>query len=255
MNKFLTFAGTQPVYLGDVDFMQNAVGAAMTQLARALMDSASNSLNAILQGVQLTRVSSGQVRYSSGVVVIGGEILPVASETIAATTSQTLYFHVVSSLSGERTFKDGNSHQCYDTRAAVINTTSAGGVAVSDVPRLHVASDDHVYPYYSISGFITNAHLVRKNGFWFLDAALNVENDSELVTCAAFFVNLSQEHYDSFSEMSFPAPAVLYNETDGNKVQQIACTITKGNDAVGFTLTLTNAVYGTGDLRVFIPIF
>ena len=36
MNKFLTFPGKQPVYLGDIDFMQSAVGSAFENLMKAI---------------------------------------------------------------------------------------------------------------------------------------------------------------------------------------------------------------------------
>lgn len=160
MDKFLTFPGTQPVYLGDVDFMQASAANTFKQLARALMNSGSNSFNAILQGVEITR-NGDNVTFSPGIVVINAEILPFEGATL--TSSPSYYFHVASTLSGERTFKNGESHDCYETRKAVINTTSLGGIEVDSCERLHQSVEVTTAPS-DRSGFIGGASLfVRAN--------------------------------------------------------------------------------------------
>lgn len=160
MDKFLTFAGTQPVYLGDVDFMQASAANTFKQLARALMD----SNNAILQGVTITR-NGDNVTFSPGIVVLNGEILPFEGATL--TTAAAYYFHVESTLSGARTFKNGESHDCYETRKAVINTTSSGGIEVDACERLH-KSIDGVYPMADKSGIVKAGRLTVKENVGYL---------------------------------------------------------------------------------------
>ena len=164
MNKFLTFAGTQPVYLGDIDFMQSAGGALATALARALINAGNDSFNAILQGVEITALSAEQVQYGDGVVALNGEILPVEGDTLSISSSAPLYFHIVSTLSGSRTFKDGVSRDCYETRSVIINGVSEGGIAVAGVLRLYHRPENVRYTYDA-----PLAAVYRKNGFWFFE--------------------------------------------------------------------------------------
>lgn len=165
MNKFLTFAGIQPVYLGDIDFMQAAADNAVKQLGRSLMDADSDSFSAILQGVIIRKLSAEQVQYEDGIVVLNGEILPVTGNTISISSpSAPIYFHIVSVLSGTRTFKDGVARDCYETRSVIINDVSEGGVAVDSVPRLYHRPKDVRYIYDA-----PLAALKRRNDFWFFE--------------------------------------------------------------------------------------
>lgn len=261
MNKFLTYAGTQPVYLGDIDFMQNAARAAFTQLARALMDSGSDTVNAILQGVNITHPSGTQIRWSAGVVVINGEILPIASGTAVAEETSELYFHVSSVLSGERTFKDGNSHNCYDTRSAYIDTVSTDGIAFNSVPRLHeeVVVDDHVYNSVDSTMYLVSGRLVRKSGLWFIDAVFSVPDGvTTLAMGKLTFSGLSVAHRQSIEDLPYsPVMVVLQNESDGSVIQNMFMYIdVEGSTAdVYFTRADAQAAWGDGRCRALIPIF
>ena len=175
MNKVLTFAGSQPVYLGDVDFIQAASAQIATLLARALMGNGSDTLNGIIQGVEIS-YGSGVITWTAGVVIISGEILPVEAGEISGSSSDALYFHVNSVLSGDRTFKNGETHQCWDTRTATISTTSADGVLVSSVPR-YTRDDSAQWNGDITSSYITKALLFRKNGFYSLDIELTLPDD------------------------------------------------------------------------------
>ena len=249
MNKFLTFAGTQPVYLGDIDFVQNAAGAAFTQLARALMNSVSDSMNAILQGVDITRISNSEVSYSAGVVVINGEILPVAGETISAGVSDELYFHVVSVLSGDRTFKDGNTHECYDTRSAVLNTVSSGGVALSSVERFQV-NDDAVYTDGNGEGIAVSGKLIRKNGFWFIEFSLSEIEGGSMDGSLSFSV--SDADRATLDGIKFPAQIILGDDTIHPAIVQIV--LAPYQVIVTITDMSAEGYTGTGTNRILIPI-
>ena len=249
MNKFLTFAGTQPVYLGDIDFVQNAAGAAFTQLARALMNSVSDSMNAILQGVDITRISNSEVSYSAGVVVINGEILPVAGETISSGVSDELYFHVVSVLSGDRTFKDGNTHECYDTRSAVLNTVSSGGVALSSVERFQV-NDDAVYTDGNGEGIAVSGKLIRKNGFWFAEFALSEIEGGSMDGSLSFSV--SDADRATLEGIKFPAQIILGDDTIHPAIVQIV--LAPYQVVVTITDMSAEGYTGTGTNRILIPI-
>ena len=255
MNKFLTFAGTQPVYLGDVDFLQNAARAAFTQLARALMNSGSNSMNAILQGVDITRIRlTKRVSYSAGVVVINGEILPVAGGTITAEPSDVLYFHVVSALSGERTFKDQSVHQCYDTRSVVINNVSTDGIAVDSVGRLN-RSDDDVYIDSDGSGIALSGKLIRKNGFWFVEFKLSAVEGNDPEGHLSF--DVSAAHRDMFTSVDFAALAQLYSGGVFSIHQVIVSIVPTSGRTININIAALSgtSMIGSGTNGFLIPLF
>lgn len=175
MNKLLTYSGSQPIYLGDIDFMQAAASEVFVCLTRALVNSQITP-NAILQGVALTSPILGTVSWSGGVVVIDGEILPVEPGSISVGSEDSLYFHVESTLSGGRTFKDGQIHQCYDTRKAVLSTVSTDGISYNAMNanrlRLNSKTTYNVNSY--SSAMSPNSMLRVLNGLLYLDASFSV---------------------------------------------------------------------------------
>ena len=175
MNKFLTYQGTQPVYLGDIDFMQNAAGDTFKALAKALMNNPSDSLNGILQGVEISFPTSGTIAWTSGIVILSGEILPVAAGTISGTTSSTLYFHINSVLSGERPFRDGQNKFCYDTRSAYLSLVSEGGVALADMPYFQAGDSARDYAPSWAADNVNSASLKERGGLFYLEALITTE--------------------------------------------------------------------------------
>lgn len=119
MNKFLTYPGKQPVYLGDIDFMQTAAREAFQNLLKGY--TGRNDANAILYGVDVSIVNN-TISWTAGVVSIAGEILPVEAGTVGG-SSGPAYFTIVSASGGPRTFGDGNQHDCWETRSATIVST------------------------------------------------------------------------------------------------------------------------------------
>lgn len=197
MNKFLTFAGVQPVYLGDIDFMQNAASDIFSQLAGALMNQAPDNLNAVLYGVEITRPAAFQVAWTGGAVVLNGEILKVLPGSLTSSTSRSpnLYFHVISSLSGERTFKDGVSRDCYETRTATLTESSTGGIGETTVKRLHVEKDIDYDAYWSTPN-VSACKLMQRSGLLFLDFSVSIEE--------GYTGFNAQMNFDVRSEKSLP---------------------------------------------------
>ena len=105
MNKFLTFPGLQPVYLGDIDFLQESVRSAFLMLLKGL--TGQEKPNCILKR------ATAEV---DGVICLDGEIMPYKAYTGNMLGNYT--YEVVSSFDGERSFKDGETHACYETRYA-----------------------------------------------------------------------------------------------------------------------------------------
>lgn len=258
MNKLLTYQGSQPVYLGDIDFMQNAASAGFLMLAKAISGLGSDTMNAILQGVEITRVSASQTHVSAGVVVLNGEVLPVEEATINVSWRAPLYFHIDSVLSSERTFKDGSTHKCHDTRTAFLNGVSTEGIALQDVPRTSILLDNHVYEKESVSGNVVDGKLIIKNGIWFIDVELDIPADAAAIG-GVIFTGLSYEHIDSLEAISFALPISLFLQGGGVNEYLISAIITKNtdNNSIGIAFSCGSDTFpvGAGHARALVPCF
>jgi hypothetical protein len=275
MNRLLTYAGQQPVYLGDIDFMQDASKNVFTYLARALMSSGSDSLNAILQGVDISIESSGGTatfNWTAGVVVINGEVMPVAAGSITGETSSTLYFHVNSVKSGSRTFKDGVSRECWDSRSAIIDTQSTGGLAVDSVPRMsgEDVSDDAIYQGVVTSLQLTSARLIKRSGLWICDVGFNFEQQAPGAQYTIVFNGLTPGHLSQLALQSFIAPFAVKvvrsveSETSVTALEIIPMSVSFSSIISGNSIqmycTIDNSVgnlqiVDTAKLQSLIPIF
>lgn len=217
MNRFLSFAGQQPVYLGDFDFMQDASKSMLTCVARALMNNGSDNLNAILQGVKIFTSIDGpnSIYWTTGVVVLDGEILPVRSGGASGEITTPLYFHVVEENSGNRVFKDGVSHDCWSTRYAIIDLVESGGILVSSVKRLHdesQAEQDVIYTGTNRSPQIVSGKLIRKKGgLWFCDVVLYLAENTYNSFGQIQFSGLPAEHLAELATKIFTCVTPLYS--------------------------------------------
>ena len=142
MNKYLTFPGKQPVYLGDIDFMQTAVGQAFANLLKNI--TGRSDANGILHGVVIS-TQNNSATWTAGVVSLGGEILPVEAGVVGGIQSG-LYFDIVSTTSGGRTFGNGESHDCFETRSATL-TTTVTDYPLASVPRIEPPSTESAMVY------------------------------------------------------------------------------------------------------------
>lgn len=252
MNKILTYAGIQPIYLGDLDFTQNAVSDALKNIAKALVNLSSDTPDAILQGVEITRPTSGTLAWSAGVVVLSGEILPIAAGTITSDNPSDLYFHVVSVLSGNRTFKDGVSRQCYDTRSATLTTESTDGVQLTSLVKLHEI-DYAEYSPISLPTGVSAAKLVYKKGFWGIDISV-----SGTRTIDTLLFNIDTELLSKLPDtFSYNTTMVLF-QTSTWSVVPVGVTLVKADSTYNLMVQLINlgdSVSGSGRVLDFIPIF
>lgn len=131
MDKFLTYDGEQPVWLDDFNFMDKAVRDTFKRLALSLTG---NKDNAILYGCDVTDSAAG-CSWTSGIVCIGGEVMPV--DAGSAEAGATLYFSLQETFdpTGDRTFKNGAEHRCYSIRKALLSTQQSD-IPYSGVERL-----------------------------------------------------------------------------------------------------------------------
>lgn len=106
MNKLLTFPGLQPIYLGDFDFLQQSVNDAFLQLLKGL--TGQDNPRCILKAATPEK---------DGAICFDGEILPL--KCFSGAVIGALVYKIESSYSGERTFKDGKTEKCYESRYVV----------------------------------------------------------------------------------------------------------------------------------------
>lgn len=104
MNKLLTFPGIQPIYLGDIDFLQASVRDAFSQLLRGLT------------GIDNPKcIIAPATSNKDGVICIDGEILPLKYSPVTARTC----YQVMTSSSGERVMKSGEIRKCWEERYVI----------------------------------------------------------------------------------------------------------------------------------------
>ena len=203
MNKYLTFAGQQPVYLGDIDFMQTAVGQAFANLLQHI--TGRSDANGILSGCEIS-FALNTVSWTDGVVALGGEILPISAGLLIFTPGDDLYFDIVSTTSGGRTFGDGNSHDCFETRVATI-TNVATSFPLSDVPRIksRTVPEADVFSFDGVTNLYDRyAKLVYAGGAFHLMLRIKAPNASVTNLFSGTVSNLPQELLDKFSANNAP---------------------------------------------------
>lgn len=119
MNRFLTNSGEMPIWLGDIDYMNEAVRESLLSLVK--MITGQEEPTCIISGCDVTTAG-----VSAGVVCLSGEIMPLEESNVV---SPSYHLEINSSYQGERTFKDGTVHSAYEIRSAV---AVAGATAILD---------------------------------------------------------------------------------------------------------------------------
>lgn len=261
MNKFLTFPGLQPVYLGDISFMQSAVGSALANLMKAY--TGRDNANAILYGVEWSSASAS-VTWTAGVVSIGGEILPVEAGLIADATGG-LYFDIVSSTDGSRQFGDGQSHDCWEIRKATLTTTHTS-YPLSGFKRV-VPVDTTEAQVYSFDGipnlYDRYARLANCGGAWVLSLRSPAMAEESTTLFEGEISDLPDGVLQKFSSASAPSSmrAMIYRINDAVGVADVAISVTVSWSVVSsklrISVTLPIAIQITVpfELRDILPIF
>ena len=140
MNRFITHTGRQPIWLDDINFMQDSVSGEVAKLVNGLTD---NNDTVILSGIDKV-VSNGYVSYTSGIIAINGELLSVDRALFNGDGDYRFAVNDIADNAGDRTLVDtGNDVECYIIRSAVITPAMVipgkpdTRPKVDDVPRYH----------------------------------------------------------------------------------------------------------------------
>lgn len=120
MNKLLTYKGGQPVYLEDLDFIQQSIGGAFEEFVRALTDQEDMSEPIVLSGLG----RFGTYGFNSGVVAFGGRIFHVDAH---ANIDDGKHFINFITKEGEpRRLRNGSTVNVYKYEEAVWDSTGWG---------------------------------------------------------------------------------------------------------------------------------
>lgn len=141
MNKFLTHEGLMPIWLGDINYMTKSGQEALALLAKALLGGVSS---AVLYGCEITSSSSQgifTIKWTDGIVMLDGEILPIKAGTERVTSGVTPYMVISQSYdpTGKRMLKNGTEVECYELREATIVRFVTGDTpkwSPTNLPRL-----------------------------------------------------------------------------------------------------------------------
>lgn len=252
MNKFLTFQGQQPLYLGDVDFASQAIRDAFKLVLRGL--TGSDSANAILRGVAPSTRSSS-VFFSAGVVSIDGEILPVDATTLSGTLSDTFYLRIKSTYGGSRTFKDGETHSCWETRSVEV-TKDATDYPLSAFRRLSGGFGSQKW-HYEQGGVDFN--LVRTGVVWLVTI-----KRTAMTSLEEHFFEVNVPGIQSNDLLSFPTVDTLVPTTvfiDGNSgitSEPLTVKYSRTNDGelhILMDMVESSVAAGTSYAQVVLPVF
>lgn len=126
MDKFLTYTGQQPIYLGDFNFFDKAVRNTFANLTKFIVG---DEKVVFLNDPGLNMTSSGenqyQITWNDTLILLYGEVLPMpAGHIIFSTESdglqRQLYLAVSKSYdeSGTRKMRTGDTVECYEIRKA-----------------------------------------------------------------------------------------------------------------------------------------
>ena len=136
MDKFLTYTGEQPIWLDDINYMNRAMSDTLTRIVQSLTQFQQTEY--ILQGCDVT-LSSTELSWTDGIVMLDGEILPVRAGKIPSQQSEEYYhFKIVEEYdpAGKRMFRDGTTRECYQIRYATIVYNGQVEYSVIEMLRL-----------------------------------------------------------------------------------------------------------------------
>lgn len=126
MNRFLTHTGRQPIWLDDINFIQDSIADEIKKLVQGLIGFDDEIV--ILSGCQKAVSLDGSVSVTKGVIYYDGELLSVPATSFA--TDPGLRIRVISQFdpSGDRNLHDtGEEVSCYNTRRAAITGPKISG--------------------------------------------------------------------------------------------------------------------------------
>lgn len=254
MNKFLTFQGKQPLYLGDIDFASDAIRTTFSQLLSALLGT--DSPNAVLLGVEPFQVDQ-LIKFSAGIVCIDGELLPVevSDVGIAGSVTGPFYLQIKSTYSGGRTFEGGGQHDCWETRTVEV-TTEETEYPLADFQRFRGGLGPRTWMYIDGS---TSFNLARTGLMWVVTLKRPAMTQLEEHLFSIDVSNLPAAEIAKFStSTSTMVPTTAYIDgNDGLTAEPMTVKYYRvGDDTLHIEMDLASGIAeGTVQMQVILPVF
>lgn len=232
MDKFLTHAGQQPIFLGDIDFFDKSVRDTFARIVKAMT---LGQDSAILSGFETTLEGEDDIytmTWTAGIVMIEGEILPIEAGTIHG---HILSFWLVKVSSyddtGRRILKTGSEVDCYEIhKATVVSSTVAP--TNSHSPYLTTKRFDEILTKYIQDNSVKENYLVNYSNadntvslkiymigvayYLFYSGTAEVNNDGLLISHVAT-ESLSRNMISALTTPGITlAPLTICNNVDSN---------------------------------------
>lgn len=112
MNRFLTHTGRQPIWLDDLNFIQDSFADEIKKLVQGLVGMTNDAV--ILTGCEVTQNEDGTYTVSEGVIYLKGEILRLPEGVYAQIDTLRIREDVSYDSNGDRILQDsGDEVSCY----------------------------------------------------------------------------------------------------------------------------------------------
>lgn len=146
MNKFLIHEGGQPIWLEDINFMQESVRESVVQIVAGM--TGIEKPTCILYGCD--DVKGKDRGTTAGVVCINGEVFPAEASEL---NLDTAHMHIVKETAGRRKTQDGRQIEAYES-SKVIMTEQEEGLPLRQIPRLaammHIVRSSDEYTVFDV---------------------------------------------------------------------------------------------------------
>lgn len=120
MDRLLTFEGRQPIWLDDIDFLQDSFAGEIARLVEGLVPADSIPDVVILKGCEESVVGNKKT-YTEGIIYCKGEILRVEASSIAPVAIPVVKIYQEVDPSGDRILQETEEKvSCYIKRSAAI---------------------------------------------------------------------------------------------------------------------------------------
>lgn len=126
MDRFITYDGQLPIYLEDIDFLQDNNSGAIRLLLHSIIGEQYKDTAVILDGVLPWWTPLTKSKWKDkGLVALNGEILPFEGENQENLANDALYFDIKEAYlpEGDRATSSGMDVHCWQKRTAVITST------------------------------------------------------------------------------------------------------------------------------------
>lgn len=140
MDRLLTFEGRQPIWLDDIDFLQDSFAGEIARLVEGLVPMSRIPDVVILKGCEKAQVSTGVQKFNAGIIYCKGEILRVDASSVQLAQLYSFKIYQETDPAGDRILQDTEETvSCYQKRSAAIvasNTDSTNMYLYNNAVRL-----------------------------------------------------------------------------------------------------------------------